>query len=104
MCTVFSTFNVPDGKADEVINIYKNRSHSVDQAEGFVDFFLLQNDKKAGELTVQLQMIQFMNGNPVKIMGIKPKHARQLHTLQVDWPVYYETSLKAVLQKMEVTD
>lgn len=55
------------------------------------------------KLNQLFQMIQFMNGNPVKIMGVKPKHARQLHTLQVDWPVYYETSLKAVLQKMEVT-
>jgi heme-degrading monooxygenase HmoA len=30
MYTVFSTFNVPDEKAEEVIGIYKNRSKSVD--------------------------------------------------------------------------
>lgn len=54
MYTVFSTFDVPDEKSDEVINIYKNRSRSVDNAPGFIDFLLLQNDKRSGELTVQL--------------------------------------------------
>lgn len=54
MYSVFSTFDVPDEKADEVINIYKNRSRMVDTAPGFVDFLLLQNDKRPGELTVQL--------------------------------------------------
>lgn len=54
MHAVFSTFDVPPEKSEEVINIYKNRSHSVDEAPGFVDFFLLQNVKRPGEITVQL--------------------------------------------------
>ena len=54
MYTVFSTFDVPVEKSEEVIDIYRNRSRSVDRAEGFVEFFLLQNDKRPGELTVQL--------------------------------------------------
>ena len=54
MYTVFSTFIVPADKSEEVIDIYRNRSHSVDEADGFIDFFLLQNDKQPGELTVQL--------------------------------------------------
>ena len=54
MYTVFSTFIVPAEKSGEVISIYQNRSHSVDDAEGFLQFMLLQDEKKPGELTVQL--------------------------------------------------
>lgn len=54
MYTVFSTFIVPADKSGEVISIYRNRSRSVDDAKGFLQFMLLQNEKKPGELTVQL--------------------------------------------------
>lgn len=57
MYTVFSTFDVPDEKSEEVIRIYKNRTRSVDQAEGFVDFLPPQNDKRPGELTVQISFL-----------------------------------------------
>ncbi|MCM3719392.1 STAS domain-containing protein [Fictibacillus phosphorivorans] len=49
------------------------------------------------KLSELFRMLHYMNGKPVSIIGIKPKHARQLHKLDVDWPVYYETSLKEVL-------
>ncbi|WP_338778540.1 antibiotic biosynthesis monooxygenase family protein [Metabacillus sp. FJAT-52054] len=55
MYIVHSTFNVPENKADEVISIYKTRSKMVDQYEGFHSFQLLQNEKKKGELTVQIE-------------------------------------------------
>ncbi|MCK6255282.1 antibiotic biosynthesis monooxygenase [Fictibacillus sp. KIGAM418] len=54
MYIVHSTFAVPEQKAGEVINIYKNRSRLVDKAKGFKDFLLLQNEKRPGEITVQL--------------------------------------------------
>ncbi len=54
MYIVNSTFHVPDEKAEEVIGIYHKRSKMVDEYKGFVSFQLLQNDKKPGELTVQL--------------------------------------------------
>lgn len=54
MYVVQSVFLVKDHQAEEVIQIYKDRSRSVDRAEGFLDFCLFQNDRKAGELTVQL--------------------------------------------------
>ncbi|WNB91881.1 Stressosome protein rsbRB [Bacillus sp. NEB1478] len=50
--------------------------------------------KKLSEL---FRMLQYMNGRPVKILGVKPKHARQLNDYDVDWPVFYESSLKEVL-------
>jgi rsbT co-antagonist protein RsbR len=49
------------------------------------------------KLSELFRMLHYMNGKPVNIIGVKPKHARQLHKLDVDWPVYYETSLKEVL-------
>lgn len=82
MYTVFSTFHVPDGKADEVINIYKNRSRSVDQAEGFVDFFLLQNDKKAGELTVQL----IFSTKEDYLRWVRSEEFKKVHELEKKYP------------------
>ncbi|GGD07055.1 antibiotic biosynthesis monooxygenase [Pontibacillus chungwhensis BH030062] len=55
MYIVDSTVVVPEEKADELIEIYQNRSRSVDQWEGFRSFQLLQNDKKPGELTVHME-------------------------------------------------
>ncbi|MFG6497642.1 Stressosome protein rsbRB [Fictibacillus sp. UD] len=49
------------------------------------------------KLSELFRMLHYMNGKPVKIIGVKPKHARQLNSLDVDWPVYFETSLKDVL-------
>ncbi len=46
MYVVHSTFRAPDEKANEVIEIYKNRSRKVDQAKGFRSFRLLQHHKK----------------------------------------------------------
>lgn len=54
MYIVHSTFDVPEEKADEVISIYQNRSGLVDQAPGFINFSLLQDERKPGELTVQI--------------------------------------------------
>ncbi|MDR7074900.1 rsbT co-antagonist protein RsbR [Fictibacillus barbaricus] len=60
-------------------------------ATGEID---LDGVKKLSEL---FRMLQYMNGRPVKILGVKPKHARQLNDFDVDWPVFYESSLKEVL-------
>ncbi len=55
MFIVQSTFEIPSiDKVDEVIEIYKNRSRSVDKEPGFLDFNLLQNAKKPTSLTVQI--------------------------------------------------
>lgn len=54
MYVVHSTFLVPEEKSEEVIGIYQKRSKMVDQYEGFKSFQLLQNEKKAGELTVEI--------------------------------------------------
>lgn len=49
------------------------------------------------KLSELFRMLHYMNGKPVKIIGVKPKHARQLNSLKVNWPVYFESSLKDVL-------
>ncbi|ANC75544.1 antibiotic biosynthesis monooxygenase family protein [Fictibacillus phosphorivorans] len=82
MYTVFSTFDVPNEKADEVINIYKNRSRSVDHAEGFVDFLLLQNDKRAGELTVQL----IFTSKDAYLKWVRSEEFKKIHDLEKKYP------------------
>lgn len=82
MYTVFSTFDVPEKKSEEVIEIYRNRSRSVDQADGFIDFFLLQNDKKSGELTVQLifeTKAQYLN-------WVRSSEFKKIHELEKKYP------------------
>lgn len=55
MYVVQSTVVVPAGKSDEVITIYQNRSRLVDEYEGFIAFYLWQNEKKPQELTVHME-------------------------------------------------
>lgn len=45
MFVVDSTVEVPEHKAEELINIYIKRSRLVDQAEGFISFQLLQKSE-----------------------------------------------------------
>lgn len=82
MYTVFSTFDVPNEKADEVINIYKNRSRSVDNSDGFVDFLLLQNDKRAGELTVQL----IFTSKDAYLKWVRSDEFKKIHDLEKKYP------------------
>ncbi|MEK5137714.1 antibiotic biosynthesis monooxygenase family protein [Priestia sp. FSL W8-0001] len=82
MYTVFSTFDVPDEKAEEVINIYQKRSRKVDQAPGFVDFQLLQNDKRAGELTVQLAF----ETKESYLKWMRSKEFKEIHELEKRYP------------------
>ncbi|ADE70110.1 MULTISPECIES: antibiotic biosynthesis monooxygenase family protein [Priestia] len=93
MYTVFSTFNVPDEKAEEVIGIYKNRSKSVDEAPGFVDFLLLQNDKRAGELTVQLTFDTKEN----YLSWVRSEDFKRIHDLEKKYP---DQELAAVIPKV----
>ncbi|MBG9586206.1 antibiotic biosynthesis monooxygenase family protein [Cytobacillus firmus] len=93
MYTVFSTFDVPDEKSEEVIRIYKNRSRSVDQAEGFVDFLLLQNDKRAGELTVQL----IFDSKENYLNWVRSEDFKRIHDLEKKYP---DQELAAVIPKV----
>ncbi|MEH6990001.1 MULTISPECIES: antibiotic biosynthesis monooxygenase family protein [Bacillales] len=93
MYTVFSTFDVPDEKSEEVIRIYKNRSRSVDQAEGFVDFLLLQNDKRAGELTVQL----IFDTKENYLNWVRSEDFKKIHDLEKKYP---DQELAAVIPKV----
>ncbi|MGG3804181.1 antibiotic biosynthesis monooxygenase family protein [Metabacillus fastidiosus] len=93
MYTVFSTFDVPDEKSDEVISIYKNRSRSVDNAPGFVDFLLLQNDKRSGELTVQL----IFETKEDYLNWVRSKDFKRIHDLEKKYP---DQELAAVIPKV----
>lgn len=93
MYTVFSTFDVNEEKAEEVIGIYQNRSRLVDSAEGFVDFFLLQNDKRPGELTVQL----IFNNKKDYLQWMRGEDFKRIHELEKKYP---DQELAAVIPKV----
>ncbi|MGM9931362.1 antibiotic biosynthesis monooxygenase family protein [Pradoshia sp.] len=93
MYTVFSTFLVPDEKADEVIQIYQNRSKLVDQAAGFIDFLLLQNDRRSGELTVQL----LFETKEDYLNWARSKEFKQIHDLEKKYP---DQELAAIIPKV----
>ena len=93
MYTVFSTFLVPDEKADEVIQIYQNRSKLVDQAAGFIDFLPLQNDRRSGELTVQL----LFETKEDYLNWARSKEFKQIHDLEKKYP---DQELAAIIPKV----
>lgn len=93
MYTVFSTFLVPDEKADEVIQIYQNRSKLVNQAAGFIDFLLLQNDRRSGELTVQL----LFETKEDYLNWARSKEFKQIHDLEKKYP---DQELAAIIPKV----
>ncbi|MFC0190429.1 antibiotic biosynthesis monooxygenase family protein [Fictibacillus aquaticus] len=82
MYMVHSTFLVPDEKSEEVVNIYKNRSRKVDDAEGFIDFLLLQNDKRPGELTVQLTF----QSKESYLKWVRSEEFKKIHDLEKKYP------------------
>ncbi|MDT8862054.1 antibiotic biosynthesis monooxygenase [Alkalihalobacillus sp. MEB130] len=82
MYIVHSTFKVPEEKAAEVIEIYKNRSRRVDKAEGFIDFRLLQNAKRKGELTVQLEW----HSKEHYLTWVRSQEFKEIHELEKKYP------------------
>lgn len=90
MYVVHSTFSVRDHQAEEVISIYQNRSRLVDKAEGFQHFLLLQNDKKPGELTVQLAF----QTKDAYLMWVRSEEFKKIHELEKNYP---DKELSAVI-------
>ncbi|GGC81837.1 hypothetical protein GCM10007216_10470 [Thalassobacillus devorans] len=82
MYIVDSTVTVPDQKAEELIEIYNNRSRSVDQAEGFRSFQLLQNDKRAGELTVHMEW----DTKEDYLKWVRSEDFKRIHELEKNYP------------------
>ena len=80
--SVFSTFKVPGEKSEEVIHIYQNRSRKVNQAPGFVDFFLLQNEKHPDELTVQL----LFEKKEDYLSWVRSNQFKEIHELEKKYP------------------
>ncbi|KZE36400.1 antibiotic biosynthesis monooxygenase [Bhargavaea cecembensis] len=98
MYTVFSTFDVPPEKSEEVIRIYQNRSRLVDEAEGFVDFLLLQNDRRPGELTVQL----IFDTKEHYLNWARSEDFRRIHELEKKYPDQELASIIPKVSKFKV--
>ena len=82
MYTVFSTFLVPDDKANEVIQIYQQRSRLVDKAEALLIFCSCKMPP-SGELTVQL----LFETKEDYLNWARSKEFKQIHELEKKYPV-----------------
>ncbi|RWZ54927.1 antibiotic biosynthesis monooxygenase [Halobacillus fulvus] len=93
MFIVDSTVVVPEHKADELIGIYRKRSRLVDEAEGFISFQLLQNDRKPGELTVHLEW----ETKQAYLNWARSEQFKKIHELEKQYP---DQELKGIVPKV----
>ncbi len=93
MFVVDSTVVVPDHKADDLILIYQHRSKLVDQAEGFLSFQLLQNDRKPGELTVHLEW----ESKQAYLNWARSEQFKKIHELEKQYP---DQELQGIVPKV----
>lgn len=98
MYIVHSTFIVPSEKADEVISIYHNRSRIVEQAKGFQRFLLLQNENKAGELTVFMEW----DSKEEFISWVRSEDYKKIHGLEKKYPDQELASIIPTITKFKV--
>ncbi|TGB02237.1 antibiotic biosynthesis monooxygenase family protein [Halobacillus salinus] len=93
MFVVDSTVVVPDHKAEDLIHIYQNRSRLVDQADGFLSFQLLQNDRKPGELTVHLEW----ESKQAYLNWARSEQFKKIHELEKEYP---DQELQGIVPKV----
>ncbi|MGP4068940.1 antibiotic biosynthesis monooxygenase family protein [Halobacillus sp. B29] len=93
MFVVDSTVEVPEHKAEELINIYKKRSRLVDQAEGFISFQLLQKERKPGELTVHLEW----ESKSAYLKWARSDQFKKIHELERQYP---DQELQGIVPKV----
>ncbi|WP_082233466.1 antibiotic biosynthesis monooxygenase family protein [Halobacillus massiliensis] len=98
MYVVDSTVIVPEHKADDLIAIYQNRSRLVDEAEGFLTFQLLQNDKKPGELTVHMEW----EDKKSYLKWVRSEQFKKIHELEKRYPDEELQGIVPVVKKFEV--
>ncbi|WP_027956396.1 antibiotic biosynthesis monooxygenase family protein [Halobacillus kuroshimensis] len=98
MFVVDSTVVVPEHKADDLIQIYRNRSRLVDEAEGFLSFQLLQNDRKPGELTVHLEW----ESKQAYLNWARSEQFKKIHELEKQYPDEDLKGIVPIVKKYEV--
>ncbi|WLR49361.1 antibiotic biosynthesis monooxygenase [Halobacillus litoralis] len=93
MFVVDSMVQVPEHKADDLIDIYRKRSRLVDQADGFISFQLLQNDRKPGELTVHLEW----ESKEAYLNWARSEQFKKIHELEKQYP---DQELQGIVPKV----
>ncbi|ELK47010.1 antibiotic biosynthesis monooxygenase [Halobacillus sp. ACCC02827] len=93
MYVVDSMVVVPEHKAEDLINIYRKRSRLVDEAEGFLSFQLLQNDRKPGELTVHMEW----ESKAAYLEWVRSEQFRKIHELEKKYP---DEELQGIVPKV----
>ncbi|WP_210366099.1 antibiotic biosynthesis monooxygenase family protein [Bacillus sp. REN3] len=98
MYVVHSTVRVPEGKSEEIIGIYRNRSRRVDRFNGFLSFQLLQNEQIPTELTVQI----CWETKEAYLDYIKSEAYKMVHQLEKNYPDQELASIKPRVQRYKV--
>ncbi|PYZ96303.1 antibiotic biosynthesis monooxygenase [Alteribacter lacisalsi] len=98
MYIVHSVVTIPEEKADEVIGLYQNRSKLVDEADGFISFKLLQNRRKSGELTVQMEWETEQD----YLKWVTSDDFKRIHDLEKKYPDKELANTKAMVHQYKV--
>ena len=98
MFIVHSTFPVPDKKAHEVIEIYKNRSRLVDKNQGFIRFLLLQNEKNKRQITVHMEW----ETKEDYLMWVRSSEFKDIHELEKKYPDKELASIIPIVKQFAV--
>lgn len=98
MYIVHSIVQVPGGKTDEVVGLYRNRSRLVDKAPGFISFQLLQNELHPDELTVQMTW----EDKESYVAWVSSDDFKRIHELEKKYPDQELAAVKPTVRRYTV--
>lgn len=95
MYIVQSVVQVPEYKTEELVEIYRNRSRSVDRQPGFISFQLLQSETTPGELTVHMTW----DSKESYISWVQSSDFKRIHELESKYPDQELTDIKPTVRR-----
>lgn len=98
MYIVQSIVVVPEGKSEEVIALYTNRSRIVDEHPGFLSFQLLQNETKPEELTVHM----VWDKKESYISWVSSDDFKRIHELERKYPDQELAAIRPTVKRFVV--
>lgn len=98
MYIVQSIVEVPVHKAEDLVQLYVNRSRSVDKQPGFLSFQLLQNEHKPGELTVHMTWEKKEH----YLAWVTSEDFKRIHELEKKYPDQELVGIKPMVRRYHV--
>ncbi|ANF96442.1 antibiotic biosynthesis monooxygenase family protein [Paenibacillus bovis] len=95
MYIVQSIVQVPEHKAEELVEVYRNRSRSVDRQPGFVSFQLLQSETTPGELIVHMSW----DTKESYMAWVQSSDFKRIHELEKAYPDQELTDIKPAVRR-----